>query len=116
MKNRKGMIDQMQVIGTGIIALVIIIAIGALVITKVGNSVAVCAADYTYNDTQVKCVNATNEDPTDPANAPWVALNYGNTQIGTTGLLSWLPAIIALLVGVWFLSYFAGRNTTGKEY
>jgi len=36
------------------------------------------------------------------------ALNYGMTQLGSGGLLGWAPAIIAIVIGVFFLSYFMG--------
>lgn len=113
MRNKRGMVSQLQVIAFGLIGLVILVGIGMTVITKLSDSQAACATAYTFNATQQKCVNATNLDPTDPTNAAWVSTNYGNTQIGSTGLLSWLPAVIALLIGVFFLSYFAGSK---KQY
>lgn len=36
------------------------------------------------------------------------ALQYGITQLGSSGLLGWAPAIIAIVIGVFFLSYFMG--------
>ncbi len=38
------------------------------------------------------------------------ALLYGVTQLGSAGLLGWAPAIIAITVGVFFLSYFMGNK------
>jgi hypothetical protein len=117
LENKKGqMVSQLQVIAFGIIALVLIVGVGITVLTKFGDSQASCASDYTFNTTQQKCVNATNGDPTDPTNTAWVSLNYGRTQLGSAGLLSWLPAIIALIVGVFFLAYFMGRKGKEKVY
>ena len=73
----------MQVIAYGIVGLVILVGIGLTVLAKLGDSVG----------------GAAN-----------TSIQYGITQLGSTGLLSWLPAIIALLVGVFFLSYFAGKK------
>jgi len=42
------------------------------------------------------------------------ALNYGMQQLGEGGLLGWAPAIIAIVIGVFFLSYFIGGS--GKRY
>ena len=83
--NKKGMVGQLQGIAFGIVGLVILVGIGIVVLDKLGNSVG-----GTSN----------------------TSIQYGITQIGSTGLLSWLPAIIALMVGVFFLAYFAGK----KEY
>lgn len=51
------------------------------------------------------------------ANAPEAnaTLQYLITQLGQTGLAGWFPVVIALSVGVAFISYFAfgGR---GKSY
>lgn len=43
------------------------------------------------------------------------ALQYGITQLGSSGLLSWMGAIIAIVIGVFFLQYFMGRKA-GKTY
>lgn len=43
-----------------------------------------------------------------------LALNYGMQQLGEGGLLGWAPAIIAIVIGVFFLSYFIGGS--GKRY
>ena len=41
------------------------------------------------------------------------AMNYGMTQLGSTGLLGWIGAIIAIVIGVFFLQYFMGSQ--GKK-
>ena len=42
------------------------------------------------------------------------ALQYGITQLGSTGLSGWLGAIIAIVIGMFFLSQFIGKK--GKSY
>jgi hypothetical protein len=44
------------------------------------------------------------------------ALQYGISQLGADGLLGWTPAIIAIVIGVFFLSYFMGGGGRKKGY
>lgn len=80
-KNKKAMVQQLTIIGYSIIGLVVLVGIGLVVLDKLSASVG----------------GAAN-----------TSIQYGMTQLGSTGLLSWLPAVIALLIGVFFLAYFAG--------
>ena len=80
------MVNQLVAIGFGIITLAIVVGIGLTVLNKLGD-----ATGGTAN----------------------TSIQYAMTQIGSTGLLSWLPAIIALLVGIFFLMYFMGGK---KKY
>ena len=44
-------------------------------------------------------------------------MQYGITQLGSSGLLGWAGAIIAIVIGVFFLSYFMGGSMgKGKKY
>lgn len=86
--NKRGMVNQLTVIAFGIIGLVILVGIGITVLDKLGSSGVTSNAN--------------------------TSIQYGITQIGSSGLLSWLPAIIALLIGVFFLSYFSGGKS--KSY
>jgi len=85
-KSKKGMVNQLVAIGFGIITLAIVVGIGLTVLDKLGNATGTAAN---------------------------TSIQYAMTQIGSTGLLSWLPAIIALLIGVFFLMYFMGGK---KKY
>jgi len=33
-----------------------------------------------------------------------------STQLGSSGLAGWIPAVIAVAIGALFLSYFMGRK------
>jgi len=78
--NRKGaFMDALQGIGIGIVALAIIIGVGSIVLDKFGNSVG-----GTANTT----------------------VQYLLGQLGSSGLAGWVPAIIALVVGLLFLGAF----------
>ena len=80
--------DNLQNLGIGIIGFAITIGIGVIVLQKFGNAVGGDA-------------NTT--------------VAYLNTQLGSTGLAGWIPAIIALSVGMMFLGYFL-VNRGGKSY
>jgi hypothetical protein len=102
--------DTLQVIGYGIVGLAILVVVGIVVVTKLADSVASCATGYTYSATTRVCTNATGGDPTDPTNSAWTTSSYLMTQLGSTGLSGWVPAIIAVAIGALFLSYFMGRK------
>ncbi len=77
------MIDVLQGIGYGIVGLAILVVIGIVVITKLGEATG----------------GSANTSAT-----------YLATQLGSTGLAGWVPAIIAVAVGALFLSYFMGKR------
>ena len=100
----------LQGIGYGIVAFAIIVVVGLVVLTKLGDATAECATDYTYNIATRKCLNATGGDPTDPTTGAWTTSGYIGTQLGSSGLAGWIPAVIAVAVGALFLSYFMGKK------
>ena len=77
------MFDNLSNLGYGIITFAIIVGVGTIVLQKFGNSVG-----GTANTT----------------------VDYLNTQLGSTGLAGWTPAIIALSVGMLFLGVFMTRG------
>ena len=85
-KSKRGNINVLTSVAYGIVGLAIIVGIGLTVLGKLGDAVGGTAN---------------------------TSIQYGMTQLGSTGLLSWLPAIIALMVGVFFLFYFMGGK---KKY
>lgn len=44
------------------------------------------------------------------------SLQYGITQLGSSGMLGWIGAIIAIVIGLFFLSYFVGGKKKGRSY
>ena len=73
------MFDNLTSLGYGIVTFAIVIGVGTVVLTKFGDAVG-----GTANTT----------------------VAYLNTELGTTGLAGWTPAIIALSVGMLFLGVF----------
>jgi len=77
------MMNVLQGIGYGIVAFAVVVVIGIVVLTRLGNSVGGDA-------------NTT--------------ANYLSTQLGSSGLAGWIPAVIAVAIGGLFLAYFGGRK------
>jgi len=77
------MMEVLQGIGYGIVALAILVVVGLVVLDKLGN-----ATGGTANTTA----------------------SYLSGQLGSSGLSGWVPAIIAVAVGALFLSYFMGKK------
>ncbi len=77
------MFDNLSNLGYGLVTFAIIIGVGTIVLSKFGDSVG-----GTANTT----------------------VQYLNTQLGTSGLAGWTPAIIALSVGMLFLGVFLTRG------
>jgi len=77
------MFDNLSSLGYGLVTFAIIIGVGTVVLTKFGDSVG-----GTANTT----------------------VSYLNTQLGSSGLAGWTPAIIALSVGMLFLGVFLTKG------
>jgi len=77
------MFDNLTALGYGLVTFAIIIGVGSVVLTRFGSAVG-----GTANTT----------------------VAYLNTQLGTSGLAGWTPAIIALSVGMLFLGVFLTRG------
>jgi hypothetical protein len=109
------MFNALTALGWGVITFAITIGVGTVVLTKFGDGVAECGTGFTYSVTNQTCQNDTLvSDTADPTNAGWVNTDYLNTQLGTTGLAGWTPAIIAFAVGMLFLGGFL-INRGGKR-
>ena len=115
------MFNNLSSLGYGIITFAIIIGVGVIVLSKTAESVAGCATGYAYNTngtstfTDNACCLTGGTDCSSAGNYTAASsgttnLEYMNTQMGTTGLAGWTPAIIALSVGMLFLGVFMARN------
>ena len=83
------MFDNLTALGWGVVTFAVTIGVGTVVLTKFGNAVG-----GTANTT----------------------VNYLNTQLGTTGLAGWAPAIIAFAVGLLFLGAFIIGKGRKRSY
>ena len=77
------MMNVLQGIAYGIVGFAILVVVGTVVISKLG--------DATGGDANTTAA-------------------YLITQMGSGGLSGWVPAIIAVAVGALFLSYFMGKR------
>jgi len=81
------MFDNLVGLGYGLVSFAIVIGVGSIVLTKFGDAVG---------------------------GTPNTTVQYLNTQLGTSGLAGWAPAIIAFAVGMLFLGAFLVRK--GRKY
>jgi hypothetical protein len=115
--------EAMTGLGYSIIALAILIGVGILLIGTMGNSLAGCGTGYSYqtNGTQTYatgyCCSTTSANCTlgqggaNPSTATQ-NLNTMNGYLGTSsgGLASWIPLIIILVIGMFFLGAFLAKK------
>ena len=84
------MFNALTALGWGLVSFAVIIGVGSVVLTNLGNSIG-----GTANTT----------------------VQYLLTQLGTTGLAGWAPAIIAVSVGMLLLGMFmVGKGGKGRQY
>ena len=122
------MINNLSAIGYGIIGLAILIGIGLVVLGQLGTTVSSCGTGFTYQTngsvsyTTGLCCNSTSSDCgtgvtgvnwTNPSTATQNLNTIGGTYIATN-LVSWIPVIIVLVIGMLFLGAFLARK--GKTY
>jgi len=119
------MFDKLQALGIGIISFAIIIGVGSIVLHEFGGAVAICPTfegnTSEWNATTNTC--GLLDDVTGLQNGSFVNpqsgsafsnIDYMNTELGTTGLAGWTPAIVAISVGMMFLGIFLFRK--GRTY
>ncbi len=87
MMKKKGMIDGLVGLGYGLIVLAIMIGVGLVVL----QNFATAAGENTTANTTVNTL-----------------MKYLGT--GSGGLVTWVPAIIALVIGMYFIGAFSGNK------
>jgi len=112
-------------LGYGLGTFFLVVGVVVLVLGKFSTASATCgtaigggdATLNTYNATSGLCQNSSGYPGSAPVNSEFVGLQYGITQLGSSGLLGWTPAIIAIVIGVFFLSYFGiGGTARNRRY
>jgi len=103
--------NTLQAIGFGIVGFAVIVVIGIVIMTRLGDSVATCATDFTYNSSNRLCQNdSLISDTATPTGDGFTTGNYLSTQLGSSGLSGWIPAVIAVAIGGLFLALFGGKK------
>ena len=111
------MFDELTGLGYGLVVFAIIIGVGTIVLYNFSSATANCGTGLTFDgngSTGGLCYNDT--DTSTGAYNPSTSAqntNYLLGQLGTSGLSSWVPAIIAISVGLLFLGAFM-VNSSGK--
>lgn len=110
------MIDNLTAIGYGIIGFAVVIGIGIVVLASLSGAIAGCTTvgggTATYNASDGLCTNASGSTG-NPSTATTNLNTITNTYIGTN-LVSWIPVVIVLVIGMLFLGAFLLRK--GKAY
>jgi len=114
------MFNDLTALGYGLVVFAIIIGVGTVVLYNFSGAVAdctevgVCGDDASFNLTGTTCSNSTHVDCGTPTANAYTNTVYLNTQLGSTGLAGWAPAIIAMAVGLLFLGAFMLRGGRKK--
>ena len=110
------MFDQLTALGTGLVVFAVVIVVGALILYQFAGTQACSGARPLWNSTSNLCYQAANVTNTSAASGTsYTTLTYLNTQLGTTGLAGWTPAVIAIAVGLLFLGAFMiGKARKGR--
>lgn len=93
-------------IGLAIVSLAIIVVIGTVVVQRLGDAGATCPTGYTANASD-RCQNGTDVGYVD-AFGTNASATFAISELGSSGLLGWVPAIVAMVIGMVFLGYFLG--------
>jgi|TARA_R100000750_G_scaffold54084_1_gene39684 hypothetical protein len=111
------MFNALTNLGWGVVTFAITIGVGTVVLTKFNGAVG-CKTGYLYNESSgsAVCHQSTNSSNTSGLTNAGTTGNYLNTQLGTTGLSGWTPAIIAFAVGMLFLGGFLVGKGGSRQY
>ena len=107
-------VERLTAIGWGLTAFAIIVGLGLVVLTKLGNQVAVCSTvgggAATFNTTLQLCQNASGSTAA-AGGAAFSAISYTMTQMGSSGLAGWIPVVIVVLIAGLVLALFGGKKS-----
>ena len=107
------MFDQITALGYGVVVFAVVLGAGTVVLTSFGQATAGCTTSFTWNATSETCMNSSGSSLTSTASLTNV--KYLGTQLGTTGLAGWTPAVIAVAIGLLFLGAFlVGKGGKGR--
>lgn len=110
------MINVLAGLAIAIVVFAITIGVGIVVLTKFADTTAICPADWsTYNASVGArfCQSGTNSSNNTPASGT-AYTTIGTTLVGNTNglgaLVTWVGAIIALVVGMLFIGALMGQK------
>ena len=104
------MMNALIALGLGIVVFALVVGVGVVVLTKFGTTVAQCTnSSFTYIEANQTCSNGTNSYDAAPANSAWTA-NKTLSGYLSSNLVTWIPAVIALGVGLLFIGSLMGQK------
>jgi hypothetical protein len=114
------MMNALIALGLGIIVFALIVATGLVVMAQFSSAVASCPTGFTWNTTNSNslCCNQTAIElggacsGASNSSSPSTATTSMGTMMGymQSNLITWIPAIIALGVGLLFIGALMGRK------
>lgn len=108
MKDKRGFMNSLGPMAIAIVTLAIIVAVGLTVFSGLQSATSNCASGYTYNTTS-QCWNGTASLPYSSASGLFsTAAGYLGTSSG--GIASWIPAVIAIIIGLLIIAGFSGKR------
>jgi len=113
------MMNQLTALGYGIVVFGILVGVGSIVLYNFGGSVGSCSnlQAGSWNATAGGCSNGSaGVAAVAPVGTAYTNINSALTNLGSTsgGLLTWLPAVIAISIGLLFLFAFGFGGKKGK--
>lgn len=111
-------VEQLTAIGYGLVLFGVLVGVGILVLQKFGDTVvtgctqASCGAAGAWNATAQVCSNATSANCGAGSGTAYTGISYVATQLGSTGLTSYIPLIIIIMIAGLIFAYFG----KGKGY
>ena len=110
------MFDNLTGVAYGLVLFAIMVGVGLIILqnfAQVG-----CDVSFpTYNTTNGRCMNGTSspsaENYSEPKSVTGVYTLQTYLGSGSGGLVTWVPAVIALIIGVMFISMLMGKQ---KKY
>ena len=109
------MMNALIALGLGIVIFALVVGVGIVVLTNFGGTVAQCGNSVgvgTYNLANDTCYNSSGAGTTPTGNG-WTT-NHTVTGYLTSNLVTWIPAIIALGVGLLFIGALMNRKTVSN--
>ena len=103
------MMNALIALGMGIIIFALIAGVGMVILQNFASATASCSTGFNYSITSQLCQNNTNATHTA---SPSTGAQTVNTTAGyiTSNLVTWIPAVIALGVGLLFIGALMGRQ------
>jgi len=109
------MIDVLSGIALGIVGFAITIGVGLVILAKFADTQATCASGFTYNTSAGVRACQNDSNITQTATPTGTAYTTVETLQGSTNglgaLVTWVGAIIAIVLGVLFIAMISGKKT-----